>query len=100
MKRPRVLAVLVCLLSMIPAAPGWGFRVPEHPPEGVEPGSMRDDVQTGTEYSVTSILGVGAIIHTTRGGALGGAALWDQGLVGNRLEEQNVTRHVLIQDAF
>lgn len=101
MKRPGAVIFVACLLSLIPAGPGWGFRVPERPPQGEDPGGrMRDDLQTGTEYSVTSIVGVGAIVSSTQGGALGGAAFWDQGLTGNRVEERDVTRHVLIQDAF
>jgi hypothetical protein len=101
MKRPAAIVAVACLIWLgMPFGLGAGVSGPEARAEGDDPsGSVQDDLSVGISLSVTSIVGVKAVI-SAYGGAIHGAALFDQGLIGNWVEEQAVTRHVLIQDAF
>jgi hypothetical protein len=101
MKRPAAIVAVACLLWLgLPLGLGVGVSVPEARAEGDDPsGSVPDDLSVGIGASVTSIVGVKAVINA-HGGAIRGAALFDQGVIDNWVEEQAVTRHVLIQDAF
>jgi hypothetical protein len=58
-------------------------------------------VDAGLDFSVsvTTIEGVNAVAGASLG-AVEGAAILDQALIGNRIEEWNVTRRVLMQDSF
>jgi hypothetical protein len=58
-----------------------------------------DDPGLSLDFSVTTIVGVEAVVGASRG-ALEGSAIVNQTLIGNQVVERNVTSRDLIQDAF
>ncbi len=64
-----------------------------------EDDTTKDGAGSDLSVSVNTIVGVEAVVRAGAG-ALEGAAIAEQALIGNRVEEQNAIRRVLIQDAF
>ncbi len=90
MKQAVLLGVVSLLLLQV--SPAYGIE--DSPPQ-----ASFTPHDSGFTLTVTGIDAVEAIA-TAASGAVQGTAIVDQGLIGNLVEEHDVSRHVLIQDSF